>query len=218
MKSQVYNLKVILLAAGKSERFNGIKLLAKIQQQDSSITLLEHAIQQISTALNAMNMKTESIRVTTGRFHAQITASFADHKHIQFVFDYCEDAHFGLGHTIAQSVKQVCNDTYDAENNPSHIMIALADQVALNPDDYVALIKQSLALPNKLLCAQAGQALMPPAIFPAAYFSDLMQLKGDKGAKPILYANKDNLETLSIPHAERDIDTQQDLADWYNNQ
>ena len=58
---------------------------------------------------------------------------------------------------------------------------------------------------------------MPPAIFPAAYFSELMALKGDKGAKPILYANIENLETVNITHAERDIDTRQDLANWYNN-
>jgi molybdenum cofactor cytidylyltransferase len=223
MKNQDYHLKVILLAAGKSERFNGIKLLAKVQQQETSITLLEHAFHQISMALNTLNINDKKIRVATGRYHTQITAFFDNHEHqsehSQFVFDYCEDAHLGLGHTISQSVEHMINDTHDnneEENGTSHIMIALADQVALTADDYLALIKQSLALPNKLVCAKAGQELMPPAIFPAAYFAELTRLKGDKGAKPILYSNKENLQTLNIPHAERDIDTQQDLADWYN--
>jgi len=57
---------------------------------------------------------------------------------------------------------------------------------------------------------------MPPAIFPSTYFAALLHLKGDKGAKPILYANKVNLQTVSIQHAERDIDTQQDLINWYS--
>ena len=56
MKKQDYNLKVILLAAGKSERFNGVKVLAKVQQKETSITLIEHAFHQISLALNELNI------------------------------------------------------------------------------------------------------------------------------------------------------------------
>jgi len=223
MNNPAYNLKIILLAAGKSERFNGIKLLAKVQQQESSITLIEHALLQISTAVNTLNIDEIIIRIATGRYHSQITTRFDDHE--KHCFDYCPDAHLGLGHTIAQSVEHIVRNP-DNENDDdddvdevktSHIMITLADQVALNADDYVALIKQSLALPTKLVCAKAGQEIMPPAIFPAAYFDDLMTLKGDKGAKPILSANKENLQTVSITHAERDIDTQQDLVNWYEH-
>ena len=218
MKKQDYNLKVILLAAGKSERFNGVKVLAKVQQKETSITLIEHAFHQISVALNELNIDEKNIQIATGRYHSKITAFFSEHENenSQYIFDYCEDAHLGLGHSISQSVGHMLTDVHDNENSPSHILIALADQVALTADNYVALIKQSLALPNKLVCAKAGQEFMPPAIFPSAYFADLMRLKGDKGAKPVLYANKENLQTVSIQHAERDIDTQQDLFNWYN--
>lgn len=91
----------------------------------------------------------------------------------------------------------------------------MADQVALIVDDYIALIKQSLALLNTLVYAKAGQELMPPAIFPSMYFDDLKRLKGDKS---ILYANKENLQTVSLPNAERDIDTHLDLVNRHNNQ
>ena len=47
MIKEDYHLKVILLAAGKSERFNGIKLLASVQQDDP-ITLVQHVLQQIN--------------------------------------------------------------------------------------------------------------------------------------------------------------------------
>ena len=217
MKKQDYNLKVILLAAGKSERYNGVKVLAKVQQKETSITLIEHAFHQISVALNELNIDEKNIQIATGRYHSQITTFFSKHENSQYIFDYCEDAHLGLGHSISQSVGHMLTDVHDNENSPSHILIALADQVALTADDYIALIKQSLALPNKLVCAKAGQEFMPPAIFPSTYFTDLMRLKGDKGAKPVLYTNKENLQTVSIQHAERDIDTQQDLANWHNN-
>ena len=219
MKKPVYNLTVILLAAGKSERFNGIKLLAKVQQEETSITLLEHAFHQLSLALNTLNMDKKNIRIATGCYHSQITTFFSEHEHknSQFVFDYCEDAHLGLGHTISQSVGHMVNDADDNAISTSHILIALADQVALTAENYVALIKQSLACPNTLVCAKAGDEIMPPAIFPATYFTDLMHLKGDKGAKSVLYTHKENLHTVNIPHAERDIDTQQDLINWHNN-
>jgi molybdenum cofactor cytidylyltransferase len=209
MKHPDYNLKIVLLAAGKSERFNGIKVLAKLQQQETSMTLLEHALQQLSLALKTLNISNKNIRVATGLYHQQISELLDDPN----LLDYCEAAHLGLGHTIAQSVNNLLND----HKCISHIMITLADQVALNADDYSLLIKQSLALPEKLVCAKAGEELMPPAIFPYTYFTELAQLKGDKGAKPILYNNKDKLETVSIAHAEKDIDTQQDLLDWHNN-
>ena len=217
MKKQDYNLKVILLAAGKSERFNGVKVLAKVQQKETSITLIEHAFHQISVALNELNIDEKNIQIATGRYHSQITTFFSKHENSQYIFDYCEDAHLGLGHSISQSVGHMLTDVHDNENSPSHILIALADQVALIADDYIALIKQSLALPSTLVCAKARQELMPPAIFPSAYFDDLMRLKGDKGAKPILYANKENLQTVNLPNAERDIDTQKDLSNWHNN-
>jgi len=217
MNKPVYNLTVILLAAGKSERFNGIKLLAKVQQQETSTTLLEHAFHQLSLALNTLNMDKKSIRIATGRYHSQITTFFSENKNSQFFFDYCEDAHLGLGHTISQSVGHMINGADDNDISTSHILIALADQIALTADNYIALIKQSLACPNKLVCAKAGDEIMPPAIFPATYFADLIHLKGDKGAKSVLYNNKENLQTVNIPHAERDIDTQQDLINWHNN-
>ncbi|MBA6234433.1 MULTISPECIES: nucleotidyltransferase family protein [unclassified Colwellia] len=209
MNNPEYNLKIILLAAGKSERFNGIKLLAKVQQQDTSITLIEHALHQISGALNTLNISQKNIRVATGLYHSQLSALFNDPD----VLDYCEDAHLGLGHTIAQSVRHILND----DQSTSHIMIALADQVALSVDNYIALIEESVVSPTKLVCAKAGQELMPPAIFTSAYFSELTHLKGDKGAKPLLHKNKENLKTVSIPHAEKDIDTRQDLDNWHND-
>lgn len=208
MKAPDYHLKIILLAAGKSERFNGIKVLAKVQQE-TSVTLLEHALQQLSLALKTLNISNKNIRVATGRYHQQISTLLGDPERL----DYCESAHLGLGHTIAQSVQHLLDDN----NNVSHIMITLADQVALNADDYISLIEQSMALPNKLVSAKAGEELMPPAIFPCAYFSELTHLKGDKGAKPLLHNNKENLQTVSIALADRDIDTQQDLVNWHNN-
>ena len=210
MNSNDCNLKVIVLAAGKSVRFDGIKLLAKVEQQNNSIALIQHVLKQLSIALSLLNIDESNLYVATGDYHTQIAEFIGK----QFTLGYCDHAHLGLGHTIAQSVEK----TLKSDNNTSHIMITLADQVALSASDYVSLIKQFLASPDKLICAKADQEIMPPAIFPRHYFTDLMSLKGDKGAKALLHKNKENLQEVLLPKAAIDIDTQQDLINWHKNQ
>ncbi len=206
MRESDYNLKIILLAAGKSERFNGIKLLAKAQQDDS-ITLIQHVLQQISAALDTLKITKKNLHIATGVYHSQITELIGE----SFFLNFCDNAKKGMGHTIAQAVK----NTLEIDDKPSHIMITLADQVALTSNDYTQLIKESIASSDKLVCAKVGDKIMPPAIFPKNHFADLMILQGDKGAKPLLYSNKKNLLKIAIPNAAIDIDTPQDLINWH---
>lgn len=216
MSSEHYKLKVIVLGAGKSERFGDIKLLAKVKLSDDSLCLLEHVLQRISAALSSLNISTANIHVATGRYHQQISTKLGE----QFSLIYCQDAHQGLGHTIAQSVEIITSTTSEfdskTETDVSHIMITLADQVALDSNDYVRLIELSFKSSAQIVCAEAEQKMMPPAIFPRHYFSDLMTLQGDKGAKALLHKNKEKLQTLSMPNAIIDIDTKQELTDWQN--
>jgi molybdenum cofactor cytidylyltransferase len=80
----------------------------------------------------------------------------------------------------------------------------------------VQLIQESIKMPNKLICSKSGLALLPPAIFPSAYFEQLMNLTGDKGAKALLHQNIDNLQAIVLPKAIIDIDTKKDLINWHN--
>jgi len=211
MTSQRYKLSVLLLAAGKSQRFNGIKMLTalapqKLAPQQKSLTLIEHVLNNIEQALPLFSIKHTNIHIATGQYHQQIAALLAE----KYSLLYCNQANLGLGHTIAQAVAYIVEN----KKNTSHIMIALADQIALESNDYAQLIAQSITFPNAIICAKAQNHLMSPAIFPQAYFSELTQLTGDKGARSLLIKNKDQLQSVSLPTALIDIDTPQDLAHW----
>jgi len=205
------SLKIIILAAGKSERFEAIKLLAKVKiprnSQTHSTPIIQHVLQQLTTSLSVLKIAKSNLNIATGGYHEQIAAVIGK----QCSLLNCPDAHLGLGHTIAQSVERVISNN----DCTSHIMITLADQVSLTADDYIRLIEQSISTPEKLVCANEGFDIMPPAIFPRHYFSQLMNLSGDKGAKALLHKNKDNLQAVSLPNAAIDIDTQQDLLNWH---
>ena len=222
MNDTQYNLKIIVLAAGKSERFKAIKLVAQVKvvaqtskkDQPQSTSLIQHVLQQILASLSVLNIEQSNLHVATGGFHQQISEVLGK----QYSIINCPDAHLGLGHTIAQSVERILSIDNNTEiANSSHIMITLADQVALTTDDYIRLIEQSLSMPGKLICAKVGSELMPPAIFPQSYFNQLMNLTGDKGAKALLHQNKENLQEVLLANAAIDIDTQQDLINWHKS-
>lgn len=208
-----YNVKIILLGAGKSQRFKAIKLLAPIKKQQYSAHLIQHVLQQISKSLVSLNIDCCNLFIATGCYHENISAIIDK----QFPLIYCSNAHLGLGHTIAQSVENIINDVDNVSEPVSHIMLTLADQVALTSDDYRKLIEQSISMPDKLICAIADQEIMPPAIFPRQYFNQLVTLTGDKGAKALLHQNKERLQTVQLPNAAIDIDTKQDLHNWHKN-
>ena len=224
-----YQLQVIVLAAGASRRFNGIKLLAEIDAVNESrsqrddiqghkaqtsqahkaqpLSLLQYVLKKISTSLQALAINKDNLYIATGCYHQQIAAHIAE----QYALCYCDQAQHGMGHTIAQAVTKVLADS----DGTTHIMITLADQIAVSVDDYRQLITQSLTQPAQLVCAKAGQEIMSPAIFPRQYFADLMSLTGDKGAKALLYQHKQQLQQVDIANAALDIDTKQQLLAWY---
>ena len=213
MNNNPYNLKVILLGAGKSERFKAIKLIAKVKHQSHSSHLIQYVLQQLIASLTTLKINKNNLYIATGCYHEQISAIIG--KQVSLI--YCSHAHLGLGHTIAQSVERVISDENNVSSRASHIMITLADQIALTTIDYVQLIEQSLLTPDKLICAKAAIDIMPPAIFPRHYFTQLVNLNGDQGAKALLDKNRENLQEIIIPNAAIDIDIKQDLINWHKS-
>jgi len=108
---------------------------------------------------------------------------------------------------------------------PSHVLISLADLACLTEQDIANLIHASQANPENIVCCEwqnnkeRGQGghdshprLTVPAIFPNAMFAELLSLKGDVGAKPVIseYLKKGRVTTVPTPNAQFDIDSPQD--------
>lgn len=199
--SALFNPLLVILAAGKSARFNGIKLLATVQQEQCRTGMLQ-------SVLNKVELLELPTLIATGEYHAIIKQNVITDAE----FHFCSEAHLGLGHTIAQ----VTNYIYTDYQYASHIAFILADQVAITAEQYQLLIQQSRLFPTKLHYCQSNAGISAPCVFPKAYWSELMTLQGDKGAKSIILKHLNNSKAIEVENANIDIDQQQELQQWNN--
>jgi molybdenum cofactor cytidylyltransferase len=91
------------------------------------------------------------------------------------------------------------------------VLIGLADQIAITQPILKQLLDVASNYPNYIVAAQYNGGVGAPVIFPKQYFSNLSELKGDKGAKMLLLQNSQQTISVPIPEASLDIDTLDDL-------
>jgi len=182
------SVKILILAAGASNRFKGCKQLADIQGR----TMLEHTI----TRLSSLNKK---IYIALGANKNSIMP----HLNTSVTTIDCANWQLGMGHTIAQACEEI-------NLEESSILIALADQILIPSSHYLALLQAQINYPDKIIVTTTDNKVMAPAIFPPKYVEQLKGLTGDKGAQKIIKSNLAQCHFVPCQKAQYDIDTQED--------
>lgn len=187
------SISIILLAAGASKRMGStIKQLLPWE----NTTLLEHAIDQT----RPLNAKTY---VVLGAHAAEIKSQLSREVDVLVNPNWKN----GMGSSIAFAVAEVLRTNPHTKT----VLILLADQPLIDSGFFKRLLegyeKQGIgiaatAYPNK----RAGV----PAVFDASFFSALLRLNEDKGARELLNTQKENMVTLPIGERGWDIDTIED--------
>ena len=186
----------ILLAAGQSKRFGGIKQLADI----NGVSLINHSLAKL------LPLGFE-ILVVLGANDELIQPRLVKNSKIRVIIN--TDWQQGIGSSLSFAVNEVADGA-------SHLLLALADQIAMTTVDFQHFISSAKENTDNIICAEYEHTLGVPAIFPKVFFKDLRQLTGDYGAKKVLQNHSDQLIKLPFQRAAIDIDTQQDLLDWIN--
>lgn len=188
-------LEAVVLAAGQSQRFAGIKQLATYQGQ----TLLQHCVSQYFCDKKLLN-GIRQLTVVLGANEALIRQLTLP----DVVLLTAPNWQKGMGASLADFIKQL-------PESVSHVLVGLADQIALTTEDLRALIQGAKQHPDAIICAQYADVQGVPAIFPREFFRHLAELEQDKGARALIqqYANK--VHAINLPNAAIDIDTPEQL-------
>jgi molybdenum cofactor cytidylyltransferase len=102
-------------------------------------------------------------------------------------------------------------------------MIILVDQWQLTAEHIEKVAKLWMKFPENIIASEnitakdnnslAVKKMGPPVIFPKRLFSQLSELKGEKGAKAILAKYHRWIKAIEIPEAFVDLDTPEQLAE-----
>jgi molybdenum cofactor cytidylyltransferase len=187
--------ELILLAAGQSRRFGGIKQLTDIYGQP----MICHCLSPYRQDKKWLQGITNGC-VVLGANAGLITQVLPDEVNKYVVSSWRK----GMGHTLAQSILNIASDS-------SHVLIGLADQIALTQQMITRLLDAAKKHPTHIVAARYRGGHGAPVIFPKKYFAELSQLTGDKGAKTLLLQHSQHIMSIEIPEAAFDIDTPQDL-------
>jgi molybdenum cofactor cytidylyltransferase len=194
------NIAVLVLAAGKSSRMNGIKQLEKINNK----TLLDITLEKLK------NIFFDEIYCVLGANADKIKAEITS-ENIQFIENLNYEK--GLSSSIVSGIEYFKKETLNFDG----IYILLADQ----PGIETAYLKSLLVLFKKhkdlIIASNYGNKLGVPAIFPKKYFPELLLIKGDKGAKEFINQRKNEVVYPESSTNFFDIDTKEDLELFKNS-
>ena len=183
----------LLMAAGAGRRFGGRKQLALIDNKP----LVSRTLEVMAAVF------TEQPYIVLGAHREDIRPLVADIAH---VIDH-PDWQQGLGSSIACGVAAI-----EARQSCDGILVSLADQFRLTPNDFEQLIERFDG--DRIVAAYYANRPGVPAIFPAAMFEQLKRLDTDHGAKSMLVGMQQAIVSLPMPTAEMDIDTVGDIEQY----
>ncbi|MDW7693544.1 nucleotidyltransferase family protein [Flammeovirgaceae bacterium SG7u.111] len=193
-------LSIVVLAAGQSSRMGKPKQLLPVNGQP----MLRRVAK---TALSADNTKVTVVLGANAEACTEVLASLP----VQIVVN--KNWENGMGSSInsglASALKQ--NPETDA------VLLLLADQPFVTSKHINALQKLASTSKKSIIASSYSEIVGVPILLKKKYFSDLLKLNANKGAKLIVKANPDDIQSIPFPEAAKDIDTLEDFQNYIEN-
>jgi len=187
----VNSLYAVVLAAGEASRFGSTKQLADFAGEP----LAARAIRTAEIVCGSRSL------LVTGNDWYKVSAACEPLQGFMILNPRFAD---GLASSLAQGVRSVC-DVADG------MLLMLADQPLITTEHLKSLVKAWHSNPDSICASAYADTVGPPVIFPRRCFSDLMELRGDRGAKAVIDGNRDKVVTIQFEDAAVDIDRPDDL-------
>ena len=184
---------IIILAAGSSGRLGRPKQLLPYKNK----TLLQYLIDE------AKNSIARDIIVVLGANTEAINATLkTDTIHIAINKDWKEG--------MASSVRCGMNQLQKINPSADAAILMVSDQPFVTTALVNELINTYSKTSKLIVTSSYDNTTGPPALFHKTLFPELLELKGDFGARSIVQKYADNVATILFPQGSIDIDTIED--------
>jgi len=186
----------LLLAAGFSRRFEGIKLTAHLDQHN---TVFSKSVRKLLPHFDFLVVVTRQALLDHGMLSALTPAEL---EYVRVVLS--EDAERGMGHSLAAGISSLTD--CDA------VLVCLADMPYLESDT-ISRLKQAATADHIVVPVNQGQRGNPVA-FGRSLFPMLERCQGDTGAKELIKQHAAIVIEMPVEDTGifRDIDTRGDLC------
>jgi len=188
----------LLLAAGFSRRFGGVKLRALLP--DGS-TVLQQTLARLHAATPNIILVTRHDLLPDVQ-QAVALLSAPSLQSVQVLV--CDDAQLGMGHTLAHGMRHL----------PAWqgVLICLADMPAIRSETYAEML--AALGPNDILIPVHEGHNGQPVGFGSRFFDALRGSSGDIGGREVVKAHREQVRYMATGDRGilQDIDTPEDLS------
>jgi molybdenum cofactor cytidylyltransferase len=194
MENRLQNkIGIIILAAGNSSRLGRPKQLLEYKES----TLLKNTVSE------ALKVENSFVIVVTGSNHDLIEKEL---NLPQITFSFNSDWENGMSSSIVNGIKELMLLNPKCEQ----CVLAVCDQPFVSSLIFKNLIKEHHTAQKGIVASAYSETLGTPVLFHKKYFQDLLELKGQEGAKKLIKKYAEDVVSVLFEKGNIDIDTEED--------
>ena len=189
------SVPLIILAAGNSSRLGKPKQNLPYQNK----TLLQHVIDEGSKA------NLYPIIVVEGSTKLQVS------ENIYLVKNNNWDQ--GMGSSISTGIFALLK----IQPKTELLILTVCDQPFISAHLFKELIDRHMEKSTGIVASAYTETMGTPVLFSKKYYDDLLNLKGQEGAKRLIKNYQDDVSLVQFPQGNIDIDTLTDYTNLINS-
>jgi molybdenum cofactor cytidylyltransferase len=195
------NIGIIVLAAGSSSRMGRSKQLLEIDGEPLLVRCVKVAL-----AVNPINVVV--ILGANEKPHREIIEKLP----VRIISNYYWKT--GMGSSIKSGLNYLIQAAPDLEG----VILMVCDQPALTTEHLQKLIEKFNEKKKSIIASSYSNSKGVPVLFGRSFFSNLLLLGDDQGAKKIVHQFPDQVDTVEFPNGSFDLDTEEDYTNFLRQQ